>query len=41
MNEENILKFERILIRLAGAILLVIVIVKIVAAEVGMRLFHY
>jgi len=40
MNEENFTKWERIVVRLGGLILLVIVIAKIIAAEVGIRLFH-
>ena len=39
MNEENFAKWERIVIRACGLALLVIVVVKIILAEVG-PLFH-
>ena len=38
MNEDNFAKWERILIRLAGLILLVILIAKIIAKEAGIPL---
>jgi hypothetical protein len=40
MNEGNFSKWERILIRTGGLILVGIVIAKIIAAEMGIQLFH-
>ena len=40
MNDDNFGRWERILMRLAGLALLTIAIVKIVAAEMGIRIFH-
>jgi hypothetical protein len=37
MNEDNFAKWERILIRTGGLILLGVVIAKIIAAEVGIH----
>lgn len=39
MNEDNFSKWERMLIRVAGLILLTIAIVKLVAAEIGIHLY--
>jgi len=40
MNEEKFAKWERIVIRAGGLTLLVIVVAKIILAELGVR-FHY
>ena len=39
MNEDNFAKWERILIRMGGMILLGILITKIIAAEMGIQIF--
>jgi hypothetical protein len=39
MNEDKFSHWEHMLIRVAGLILLVIVIGKIIAAEIGVQLF--
>jgi hypothetical protein len=38
MDEDNFAKWERILVRLAGLILLVILIVKVIAKDAGFSL---
>jgi hypothetical protein len=40
MNEENVAKWERIIIRVAGLILLLIIVIKIIGHELGIPLFQ-
>jgi hypothetical protein len=40
MNDDRFSQYERVLIRGAGLLFLIIAIAKIVAAEVGLQLFR-